>query len=107
MQRSSKHSTSSGRAMRAHGAMGLTADGRSGATAANLAPRHSARGRASHSMSDIIDQAGEIEELHRAAALARQQARPVGTGTADCIDCDAPIPAARRRALPPRTGVSG
>ena len=51
-------------------------------------------------MSDIIDQAGEIEELHRAAALARQQARPVGTGTADCIDCDAPIPAARRRALP-------
>ena len=49
---------------------------------------------------DPLDRAQEIEEQHRAAALARHQARPVGTGAADCIDCDTPIPAARRRALP-------
>ncbi len=49
---------------------------------------------------DPLDRAQQIEEQHRAAALARHQARPVGTGTADCIDCDAAIPAARRRALP-------
>ncbi len=51
-------------------------------------------------MTDIIDQAEEYEAMHRAAALARHQARPRGTGAAVCIDCDTPIPAARRRALP-------
>jgi phage/conjugal plasmid C-4 type zinc finger TraR family protein len=49
---------------------------------------------------DLLDQAQQIEEQHRAAALARHRARPVGTGAELCIDCDTPIPAARRRALP-------
>ena len=51
-------------------------------------------------MTDPLDQAQQIEEQHRAAALARHRARPVGIGAADCIDCDAPIPPARRRAQP-------
>lgn len=49
---------------------------------------------------DLLDRAQQIEEQHRAAALARHHARPVGTGTADCVDCGATIPDARRRALP-------
>ena len=49
---------------------------------------------------DLLDQAQQVEEQHRAAALARHHARPVGVGTSHCVDCDAPIPAARRHALP-------
>jgi RNA polymerase-binding transcription factor DksA len=73
-------------------------------------------------VTDIIDQAAEFEALHRsvgmraheerrrlereraaarlqATALARHQ-RPQPAGPDLCIDCDTPIPAARRRALP-------
>jgi phage/conjugal plasmid C-4 type zinc finger TraR family protein len=49
---------------------------------------------------DPLDQAQQLEEQHRAAALARHRARPAGVGTSHCADCGAPIPAARRRALP-------
>ena len=49
---------------------------------------------------DLIDQAQQVEEQHRAAALARHHARPVSVGASHCVDCDAPIPAARRHALP-------
>ena len=49
---------------------------------------------------DQLEQAQIFEEQHHAIALANHQARPVSVGTSHCVDCDAPIPAARRRALP-------
>lgn len=49
---------------------------------------------------DLLDQAQQVEEQYRAAALAHHQARPITVGTSHCVDCDTPIPAARRRALP-------
>ena len=73
-------------------------------------------------MTDIIDQAGENEALHLAVSMRRHEERrrlereraadrlhatavarhkrPRPAGPDLCIDCDAPIPAARRRALP-------
>lgn len=49
---------------------------------------------------DPLDRAQQLEEQHRAAALAHHRTRPIGAGASHCADCDAPIPAARRRALP-------
>lgn len=39
-------------------------------------------------------------EKERDAGLARVRARLAGEGAADCVDCDEPIPEARRKALP-------
>lgn len=53
-------------------------------------------------MVDIADVASEREEVRLAEALARHRraSAPVGTGSLFCEDCDAPIPARRREALP-------
>jgi phage/conjugal plasmid C-4 type zinc finger TraR family protein len=52
-------------------------------------------------MGDIVDraQAREAEILADALARARPPAVP-GSGLADCEDCSAKIPVARRRAVP-------
>lgn len=52
---------------------------------------------------DIFDQATELEERHRAAALAHlatSLAQPTRESAIDCEDCGEPIPEARRRAVP-------
>ena len=60
-------------------------------------------------MADLIDIASAIEERHRAAALAAQQARARASRAADapdparrrdCCDCGAAIPRARLAARP-------
>jgi phage/conjugal plasmid C-4 type zinc finger TraR family protein len=52
-------------------------------------------------MSDELDDAQRRDQLHRERALANAlAAMPHGVGRADCEDCEDPIPAARRRAVP-------
>lgn len=50
---------------------------------------------------DVIDLAGDLEELQRDQALKACLARrDTGCGRQECVDCDAPIPVARQQALP-------
>jgi len=55
---------------------------------------------------DVFDQAGEIEAMHREAAIAaarqalKYPAPEMISGVACCVECGEPIPAARLRALP-------
>ncbi|WP_072281626.1 TraR/DksA C4-type zinc finger protein [Rappaport israeli] len=49
---------------------------------------------------DIIDRASETEEMTRNIAINKARQRQSLQGTTECIDCDEPIPAARRAANP-------
>ena len=50
---------------------------------------------------DIIDVAQrEIERAYERAEAARAAAAPVGDSALDCIECDLPIPEARRVVVP-------
>lgn len=49
---------------------------------------------------DIVDEAKELEQHQRQAAIARVTDKLATQGSADCIDCDEPIPEARRTAYP-------
>lgn len=53
-------------------------------------------------MTDQFDRASEIEEMHRAAAIARQAAhgRQQAPSAYECEECGEPIPEARRMAAP-------
>lgn len=59
-------------------------------------------------MSDIFDQASEVEALQRTLAISRAAGRSAWSGPAPewidgvacCADCGMPIPQARRNALP-------
>lgn len=48
-----------------------------------------------------IDKAAELEEKHRAWALARWREQQSGAAVSafECVDCGEPIPQARREAL--------
>lgn len=50
---------------------------------------------------DEIDRASELELQQRERALqARLEASSTSIGSTHCLDCDEPIPAARREAIP-------
>ncbi len=50
---------------------------------------------------DIIDNAQEREEFFRDQALAaRERPSPHMKSLSECLDCDEPIPVARREAVP-------
>lgn len=50
---------------------------------------------------DIADQASDREMADREFALAAQRAaHPAGRSASHCLDCGAPIPEARRQAVP-------
>lgn len=54
-------------------------------------------------MTDIYDQAAEIEDMHRRIALENQAARTSGMAAVsayECEECGEPIPEARRQAVP-------
>lgn len=52
-------------------------------------------------MSRIDDELERIEQVNELKIAARLGAgRAAGAGTHDCIDCDTPIPQARRQAAP-------
>ncbi len=49
---------------------------------------------------DIIDTAAEIEELQRNAALFAHRLNPNAVSATHCVECDDPLPEARRKAYP-------
>ena len=52
-------------------------------------------------MADEVDRAQHHNEMHLAISLQRWRTENAAAqGTAICIECDEPIPAARRRANP-------
>lgn len=51
-------------------------------------------------MADICDAAQATEALNLRAALEARPVMPVGPSRTECIDCDGPIPDARRQAVP-------
>lgn len=54
-----------------------------------------------------LEAATEAEEGQRGRAIARAKAALAGDGADMCQDCDQPIPAARRAALPSATRCVG
>lgn len=51
-------------------------------------------------MTDWLDEAQALTQQLNEAAIKVAQAQLGGEGSDDCIDCDQPIPPARRQALP-------
>lgn len=51
-------------------------------------------------MSDLFDQAQQLEELQRDLAVQAQAKRLGGLGRPDCLVCGEPIAEQRRRAMP-------
>lgn len=49
---------------------------------------------------DIIDNASELEELHRNAALSRTRMQSQSTSATHCRECEETLPEARRIAIP-------
>ena len=49
---------------------------------------------------DIIDNASELEELHRNAALSRARLNAHATSATHCQTCGDELPEARRKAIP-------
>lgn len=49
---------------------------------------------------DTVDRARHLEELDRAAAMARVRAALTQTGATTCVGCGDPLPAARQAAMP-------
>lgn len=49
---------------------------------------------------DIIDNASELEELHRNAAISLARTRPGAVSATHCKECDDELPEARRKAIP-------
>ncbi|TDX14820.1 TraR/DksA family transcriptional regulator [Buttiauxella sp. BIGb0552] len=49
---------------------------------------------------DIIDNASELEELHRNAALSRARLNEHAISATHCRECDEELPEARRIAIP-------
>lgn len=49
---------------------------------------------------DAVDKAKITEQRQRAKGIEAVTAALKQTGTADCVDCDKPIPPARRQAYP-------
>ena len=50
-------------------------------------------------MPEIIDQANELEELQREAAIARHRINHSAVSATHCCDCGEDIPARRREAV--------
>ncbi|HIH9860963.1 TPA: TraR/DksA family transcriptional regulator [Klebsiella pneumoniae] len=50
-------------------------------------------------MPEIIDQANELEELQREAAIARHRINHAAESSTHCCDCDDEIPERRRDAV--------
>ncbi|MDB5432408.1 MAG: transcriptional regulator, TraR/DksA family [Caulobacter sp.] len=51
-------------------------------------------------MTDVLDQAQQVEEAEREASIALAVAPLKGEGSADCGGCGDPIEALRRAAMP-------
>ena len=49
---------------------------------------------------DIIDNASELEELHRNAALSRTRMQTNSASATHCRECEEALPEARRIAIP-------
>lgn len=49
---------------------------------------------------DIIDNASELEELHRNAALSRPRMQINSASTTHCRECEEALPETRRIAIP-------
>lgn len=54
-------------------------------------------------MTDILDQAQQLEEMERAEGIRAASAALATPGSASCVTCGNPISEARRRALPAAT----
>ncbi len=50
-------------------------------------------------MSDVVDRANDLADMHRDLALEKIPSYQ-GVSAIHCVDCDEPIPEARRLALP-------
>lgn len=51
-------------------------------------------------MTDLLDEAQAKTEAERQASIARAVSKLDGEAQSHCADCEAPIPEARRRAVP-------
>ncbi|MEL0569349.1 TraR/DksA family transcriptional regulator [Citrobacter werkmanii] len=51
-------------------------------------------------MADIIDNASTLEDLQREAALSMHRLNHSAVSATHCVECDEPLPEARRKAYP-------